>query len=167
MRQAFVLSLLLSGLITLSTSNAHAKAYVEDEQQKKPFSTLLEAGPSYKIFGAKEDTRKIINTSLMQTFQPFFHQLSLGGWIGGRDPGAVFSYSLGIKIKSIMFYSGYSYLTQKNDSIGTHWGFNLGAQVELDQAFLGFKHYSNGAKLFDHNKKPNYGLNFVTLGVHV
>ncbi len=140
---------------------------VETQESKHQVSTVVEAGPSYKVFGAKEDNKKIINSYLMQNFGLLFHQLNLGGWIGGTKTGGVFSYNVGIKSKYFGAYGGYSYFSEKNDSIGTHWGFSLGAYTELNQVMIGFKHYSNGAKAFDHDKKPNYGLNFITLGVHV
>lgn len=155
------------GLAFIICFPAQAEINHNDSSPHSTISTLLEAGPSYKIFGAKDDQKKIINAGIFQSNGLFFHSVNLGGWIGGRDTSSIFSYNIGATLGHISVYGGYGYISDKSNSIGTHWGFSLGTFVELNQVIIGYKHYSNGAKLFDHDKHPNYGLNFLTLGVRV
>ena len=145
----------------ISTSIAYANTTALESDLNIDF----EFGPSLKIFGAKDDSKKIVLGTAnygTKTLQQF---ITIGGWIGGRDTSAVSSYGLALSLKHFTLNLGYGYLFEKNNSLGTHWGFDIGARAQLGSTFIGFRHYSNGAKLFDHDKTPNYGLNFITLGV--
>jgi len=126
----------------------------------------IEVGPSIKIFGAIDDEKKLLMTSISQRFEPFFHEIHFGGWMGSIPAAAVF-YSGGVTFYGISFQYGVGHMSAKNASLGTFWQFLLGLKFSSGPVSFGLKHFSNGTKVFEHNRKPNHGLNFLTISVSV
>ena len=139
-------------------------------QQEMPNSNnsatiSLEAGPAFKLFGANDDSKKLITAAIDQQIAPLlFHEVSFGGWVG-KDPAAIAAYSFGITLFGLSAHAGPSYISAKNSSLGTYWQILMGIKYAVGPLQVGFKHFSNGRKVFNHSKGPNKGLNFVTLGV--
>ncbi len=153
---------LLLALLSISSAMARtAKHHSLHEAM-----VTIEAGQSAKIFGAIDDKKKLLMTSISQHFPPFFHEIHFGGWMGGKSAGAVF-YTGGAGFHGVSFQAGAGHMSAKNDSLGTFWQFLLCLKFNSGPLAFGLKHFSNGTKVFEHNRKPNHGLNFLTLSVTV
>lgn len=149
-------------------------SFAEDNYPEPPseITVGLEAGPSIKILGSNDDQKKLIFSSIAKHahFTFFntvpYHELNFGGWMG-KNGAAAFAYSVGLTASGVSLHLGPAYITDKNDSLGTHWQFLLGAKVTVDSLQVAFKHFSNGRRILGHTRGPNDGLNFITIGVAV
>ena len=158
------ISFLIFVSMAFCLASANPSAASVSSEKNKPLSISLEAGPDFKIWNAIDDNKKMILSGIHQELGHFFHEVHFGGWMG-KDSSALTMYSLGISLKGLFAHVGYGYIGEKNPSLGTHWQFMLGAKYVAGAIFVGLKHFSNGSSLFNHSKKPNYSLNFITLGV--
>ena len=156
--RSITLALALFGCVpAFATTHRHSR--------HEPMVTI-EFGPSIKLFGSIDDEKKLLMTSIRQNFSPFFHEIHFGGWMGGKPAGAVF-YTGGAAFHGISFQAGAGHMSAKNESLGTFWQFLLCLKYSSGPVGFGLKHFSNGTKVFEHNRKPNYGLNFLTISVTV
>lgn len=100
-----------------------------------------------------------------------FNEVMLGTWNGGKRNNII-ALSKGIRWnfhgKSyVSFAPGGAYVTTTSSNMGTHLQFafdlSLGMRTEKTDVSVGFKHFSNGRKIFHWTHHSNDGENFITL----
>lgn len=110
------------------------------------------------------------DASAIFTFDSF-NELMLGSWNGGKRNNII-ALSKGIRWN---FYgqsytclrAGGAYVSGTSSNMGTHLQFAfdlaLGVRMERIDLSIGFKHFSNGKKIFNWTHHSNDGENFITI----
>jgi hypothetical protein len=163
---AQTLKIAIATLCLCFATLSHAETTKPPAQNNTPHVNL-EVGSSLKVFGATEDNKKLLLSAVHQNIKPWlFHEAAFGGWVG-KYPSALIGYHLGVSKSDLSFQLGPNYISAKTPSLNSYWQILLGLRYTAGPLMLSFKHFSNGSKVFRHDKKPNDGLNFIALGVSV
>lgn len=104
-------------------------------------------------------------------YQPGRLEYHLGIWDGGNSNTAIgvgYPMTRGEKLK-FRWIPDLALLQRGTDNLGTHGQFYNRFEFSYQKAqraqlYLAWTHYSNGSRVFNHDREPNRGENFMTLG---